>query len=77
MFMSFSHSRRAQCEMDALSRMTLEQLKLFYVDWIHEAGSEKRTLVLSIGPDPILNCLDQVKCLSLDQVSLLNVTSAF
>lgn len=61
--------------MDALSRLTIENVKLFYIDYIMDGASEQRKVVISIGPDPILNSLDNVTCLKLDSIPTIHSLS--
>ena len=49
---------RIQSEIECIEKISLDEIRQFYVEWIHPAGNERRHLTLSIGPDPMLNKLD-------------------
>ena len=50
--------RRTEHEISQIESISLEQIVEFYTDKIRFDGSERRLLVISIGPDAILNRLD-------------------
>ncbi len=50
--------RRRQEEIEELNSLTHQDLVNFYKDYIAYAGLKRRKLVISLGPDPILNTLD-------------------
>ncbi|CAB4059390.1 IDE [Lepeophtheirus salmonis] len=65
--------RRNEKEIDLLEeeldpKVTLETIKGFYKDWISLNGSERRCLIVSIGPDPILNQMDFIPSFRLHQI---------
>lgn len=50
--------KRSQMEINFIKVITFDQVRDFYRDWICADGQERRHLVISVGPDPILNKLD-------------------
>ncbi|XP_071749609.1 insulin-degrading enzyme isoform X2 [Lepeophtheirus salmonis] len=65
--------RRNEKEIDLLEeeldpKVTLETIKGFYKDWVSLNGSERRCLIVSIGPDPILNQMDFIPSFGLHQI---------
>ena len=54
---SYRFSRHAQ-ELSTMNHLDLLSIRTFYRRWIHSKASERRCLVISIGPDPILNKLE-------------------
>ena len=53
-------------EMDQLINAKL--IHQFYRNWIHTQGSERRCLILSIGPDPMVNEIPGMDSMTLDKV---------
>ena len=49
---------RNKDEISEIEKVSLDQVRQFYTNWIHPAGEERRHLTISIGPDPMLNKLD-------------------
>ena len=45
-------------ELASMSRLELLDIRTFYRKWIHSKACERRSLVISISPDPILNSLE-------------------
>ena len=41
-----------------MNQLDLLSIRTFYRTWIHSKASERSGLVISIGPDPILNRLE-------------------
>lgn len=53
--------QRSEAEIRTLeTRVTLEAVRAFYAEWIRAGGRHRRHLIVSIGPDPILNKLDMI-----------------
>jgi secreted Zn-dependent insulinase-like peptidase len=62
---------RHEQEMALVQSVNMADLRQFYSQLVHADGTERRCLVISIGPDPILNRLDEVECLTLNDSSRL------
>ena len=45
-------------ELSSINELDLLSIRTFYRKWIHSKASKRRCLVISIGPDPILNKLE-------------------
>ena len=43
-----------------MNQLDLLSIRSFYRKWIHSNASDRRCVVISIGPDPILNQLEGV-----------------
>ena len=43
-----------------MNQLDLLSIRTFYRQWIHSKASERQCVVISIGPDPILNRLEGV-----------------
>ena len=41
-----------------MNQLDLLSIRTFYRQWIHSKASERSGVVISIGPDPILNRLE-------------------
>lgn len=50
--------KRRQLEIGHIENISLDQVRMFYKEWVHPEGDERRHLTISIGPDPMLNKLD-------------------
>lgn len=61
------HFRRLDQELECLRKLDMKSVLQFYHDWITKSGLERRCLILSIGPDPILNCIDGGEAFHLGQ----------
>lgn len=53
------HFARHDMELSAMNQLDLLSIRTFYRQWIHSKASERRCLVISISPDPILNRLPE------------------
>jgi secreted Zn-dependent insulinase-like peptidase len=70
---TYDFDRHAK-ELVQLERLDLMDVRTFYRQWIHSKARERRSLVVSISPDPILNRLDpgpRIHHWTLDQVEQL------
>ena len=58
-------------ELAEMSKLDLLDIRTFYRQWIHSKACERRCVVISIAPDPILNKLElpYVKHWTLNQLS--------
>ena len=45
-------------ELSSMNQLDLLSIRTFYRQWIHSKASERSGVVISIGPDPILNRLE-------------------
>ena len=52
------HFRRHRQELEQMSHLDLLDIRTFYRQWIHSKACERRCVVISIAPDPILNKLE-------------------
>ena len=43
-----------------MNQLDLLSIRTFYRQWIHSKASDRRCVVISIGPDPILNRLEGI-----------------
>ncbi len=58
-------------ELDELSRLTKSDVLRFYKFNLRRCGIERRNLVLSVGPDPILNRIEGTECANFNSESVL------
>ena len=65
------HFTRHQQELEQMSNLDLLDIRTFYRQWIHSKACERRCVVISIAPDPILNKLElpYVKHWTLNQLN--------
>ena len=53
--------KRSETEIEEIKEtVTLDRVRRFYQDWVRAGGCPRRHLIISIGPDPILNKLDMI-----------------
>ena len=63
--------RRLEEETVVLETLNMKHIRKLYRQFVQKSGPERRNLVISFGPDPILNSLEKVECLGLEKVPTL------